>query len=217
MIGKGGMSVHYSLQLTLLFSTLRSNGMHAVQLFPRKFRSDLYLVGNVIKLSKMRPTDTWRNNNVILTSKRCRFDVIMTLLLSRVSTGSGFGVFRVIFARILSQHKSNVHGAQADYRKTASTVHPQRTMVTDLQNILDNENYLSINEPATVTVLRAPLIVGALFLTNWYAEVWCCITIAWDLGSFLWYGFAVIQPKWSHTQQSVGELGECKSNFIPRS
>ena len=33
------------------------------------------------------PTDTWRNNNVIITSKRHRFDVIMTLLLRRVSTG----------------------------------------------------------------------------------------------------------------------------------
>ena len=31
--------------------------------------------------------DTWRNDNVIMTSKRRRFDVIMTLLLRCVSTG----------------------------------------------------------------------------------------------------------------------------------
>ena len=33
------------------------------------------------------PTDTWRNNNVIITSKRRRFDVIMTLLWRRVPAG----------------------------------------------------------------------------------------------------------------------------------
>ena len=33
------------------------------------------------------PTGTWRNDNVITTSKRSRFDVIMTLFLCCVSTG----------------------------------------------------------------------------------------------------------------------------------
>ena len=33
------------------------------------------------------PVDTQRNNNVIMTSKRRRFDIIITLLLRRVPTG----------------------------------------------------------------------------------------------------------------------------------
>ena len=38
--------------------------------------------------SNATPADTWLNNNVIITSKRRRFDVIMTLLLSHVSAGT---------------------------------------------------------------------------------------------------------------------------------
>ena len=34
------------------------------------------------------PIDTWRNNNVIFTSKQRRFDVIMTSLLRRVPAES---------------------------------------------------------------------------------------------------------------------------------
>ena len=35
------------------------------------------------------PADTWRNNNVIMTSKRRRFDVIITLSLRHVPVGTG--------------------------------------------------------------------------------------------------------------------------------
>ena len=49
----------------------------------RKFAlSWLYLTDR-----KPHPTGTLRNNNVIMTSKRRRFDVIVTLLLRRVSAG----------------------------------------------------------------------------------------------------------------------------------
>ena len=43
------------------------------------------------------PEGTWRNNNVIMTPKRRRFDVIMTLLLRRVSAGGMFCFFHVSF------------------------------------------------------------------------------------------------------------------------
>ena len=43
-------------------------------------QSTLVVGGHVV------PTDTWRNNDVIMTSKR-RFDVIMALLLRRLSAG----------------------------------------------------------------------------------------------------------------------------------
>ena len=45
---------------------------------------------SVCKHSIINPTDAWRNSNVIITSKRRRlrrFDVIMTLVLRRVSAG----------------------------------------------------------------------------------------------------------------------------------
>ena len=37
--------------------------------------------------NRVHPANTLRNNNVIITSKRRRFDVIITLFLRRVSTG----------------------------------------------------------------------------------------------------------------------------------
>ena len=40
-------------------------------------------------LLEYSPAGTWRINNVIMTSKRRRFDVIMTLLLRRVPAGRG--------------------------------------------------------------------------------------------------------------------------------
>ena len=40
-----------------------------------------------VALMRCIPTDTWRNDNVIITSKRCRFDIIMTLSLRRMATG----------------------------------------------------------------------------------------------------------------------------------
>ena len=42
------------------------------------------------------PADTRCNNNVIITSRRHRFDVIMTLLLRRVSTGMPWNAYSVI-------------------------------------------------------------------------------------------------------------------------
>ena len=38
------------------------------------------------------PADTWRNNNVIMTSKRRRFDEIMTLSMRGVSAGNAFRI-----------------------------------------------------------------------------------------------------------------------------
>ena len=38
------------------------------------------------------PADTWRKNNVIMTSKRRRFDVMMALLLRRVPGGGEFNI-----------------------------------------------------------------------------------------------------------------------------
>ena len=47
----------------------------------------IYESATHISWSKIRyiQCDTWRNNNVIITSKRCRDGVIMTLSLRRVS------------------------------------------------------------------------------------------------------------------------------------
>ena len=36
------------------------------------------------------PTDSWHNNNVIITSKRRRFDVIITLFLRHASVGLSY-------------------------------------------------------------------------------------------------------------------------------
>ena len=42
------------------------------------------------------PADTWRNDNVIITSKRRRFDVMMTLLLRRMSAGQRVNIMPYI-------------------------------------------------------------------------------------------------------------------------
>ena len=49
----------------------------------------------VAPASKAFLTDRWRNNNVIITSKRRRFDVKMTLLLRRVPAAGGLETVKV--------------------------------------------------------------------------------------------------------------------------
>ena len=50
-----------------------------------------WLLGHLRKSSGPNPANTWRNNNVIITSKRRRSDGTMTLLSHHVSTGECTG------------------------------------------------------------------------------------------------------------------------------
>ena len=61
----------------LFWSFLKTKMMYMVEVIPKTKNCLSYTINSI-------PADTWRNTSVIITSKRRRFDVIMTLLVHHV-------------------------------------------------------------------------------------------------------------------------------------